>query len=325
MEFEDKEPHPELSASTIEPGEPSVKNEMDCTQKCHFCNKTFSAYSGFLSYGFQRHLKRVHFYGAFKCRVCGFRANFAADLIKHVDQSCKAIDTLASCPNCRQDVSFQEIQVHYEDCVGKAHREHRKRSNAINNIPAICPTCGKTIGSKKNMSTHMRVHMREQGLNDEEAKTTLYCYCEKCGKKFPGKIALRYHKMNMHNLDPIPCPKCDKKFASHGLMKKHHNKEHKPQLQCEHCEYQTYNLVIMNRHKIKHFEPTFKCSHCDKMLKTQKSLEAHEREHTGERPFACNVCGKGFKSSAVLRTHTKHVHKIVTPRMKPIEKRVRKR
>ena len=61
VEYEDKEPHPELSASTIEPREPSVKNEMDCTQKCIFCNKTFSAYSGFLSYGFQRHLKRVHF------------------------------------------------------------------------------------------------------------------------------------------------------------------------------------------------------------------------------------------------------------------------
>ena len=61
------------------------------------------------------------------------------------------------------------------------------------------------------------------------------------------------------------------------------------------------------------------------MLKTRKTLLIHEREHTGERPFTCSVCSNGYKSDNVLSTHMKHVHGILTPGMKPIEKRVRKK
>ena len=61
-------------------------------------------------------------------------------------------------------------------------------------------------------------------------------------------------------------------------------------------------------------------------MKSKKALTAHEFEHTGERPFVCDICNSGFKSSCALYTHKTHVHKVVKPGTKPsFEKRVRKR
>ena len=72
----------------------------------------------------------------------------------------------------------------------------------------------------------------------------------------------------------------------------------------------------LKKHMVKHFEPQFQCSHCEKKVKTQKSLIAHEREHTGERPYKCDVCGGGFKSGSALLIHKQGVHKIFGPNSK---------
>ena len=62
------------------------------------------------------------------------------------------------------------------------------------------------------------------------------------------------------------------------------------------------------------------------MVKSKQALIAHEREHTGERPFKCAVCGNEYKSSNVLQVHMKNVHKVMKPGWKPLANiRVRKK
>ena len=174
-------------------------------------------------------------------------------------------------------------------------------------------------GCHKNWNDHKMVHMRQQGLTE-----ATFC-CDMCGKAFYNRDNLNSHKKNMHR-PPVPtdCPICKVTFPKKSAMKLHYQREHNPH-KCQHCDYIAPRADQLELHMIKHRDPTFKCSFCGKMLKTKKTLIAHERGHTGEAPYKCDVCGNAFKSSGVLLVHKQGVHKIFGPNSKKDENWVRQR
>ncbi|KAM8842803.1 uncharacterized protein ACB058_014372 [Synchiropus picturatus] len=52
-----------------------------------------------------------------------------------------------------------------------------------------------------------------------------------------------------------------------------------------------------------HRRKGFVCRVCGKAFPGQSNLEAHERVHTGERPFHCDTCGKQFSEAGNLKKH----------------------
>lgn len=48
-----------------------------------------------------------------------------------------------------------------------------------------------------------------------------------------------------------------------------------------------------------------RCNICNRVFPREKSLQAHKRTHTGERPYMCDYpnCGKAFVQSGQLKTH----------------------
>ena len=48
---------------------------------------------------------------------------------------------------------------------------------------------------------------------------------------------------------------------------------------------------------------THECSHCGARMSDASNLRAHERIHSGERPFQCPKCAKPFARSSDLRQH----------------------
>ena len=53
----------------------------------------------------------------------------------------------------------------------------------------------------------------------------------------------------------------------------------------------------------------FKCRFCEKVLASNTNLINHERIHTGEKPYKCKYCGRGFTEKGNMRVHEfKHLY-----------------
>lgn len=52
------------------------------------------------------------------------------------------------------------------------------------------------------------------------------------------------------------------------------------------------------------------CLYCPYTTTKRGHMKYHQVIHTGERPFKCAVCQKGFSQKSNLQMHIKRVHKI---------------
>lgn len=175
--------------------------------------------------------------------------------------------------------------------------------------PVQCPKCGRGFKNELHVQHHMRIHEPPVNIT-----------CQICNIVFKRHESLRLHMKAQHpepeEIRAYECYVCKKtQLKSLAQLRTHMYDHFRPRnWLCPQCgkryaaEYSLNLHLMRDDHNVRgEVLKPFHCDLCPTRFSTKHKAVAHAAIHTGERMFACNVCGKSFATSGNLSQH-RRVH-----------------
>uniref|UniRef100_A0A8C6LVH3 C2H2-type domain-containing protein n=2 Tax=Nothobranchius furzeri TaxID=105023 RepID=A0A8C6LVH3_NOTFU len=186
-----------------------------------------------------------------------------------------------------------------------------------------CSVCGKRLKSDSQLAAHAQVHMSDKPHR-----------CSICLRGFHRAAWLKQHHARVHlkakpeeapltsgrrrsaaGLSSFPCPACSKLFRFRSMLASHMliHSDVRP-FACDLCSRSFRRHSHLKRHReVVHangarLPESFVCHICGKDKKCRSQLARHVIIHTGERPFACELCPARFNRRGNLQHHQRRVH-----------------
>ena len=126
-----------------------------------------------------------------------------------------------------------------------------------------------------------------------------------------------------HSLaDTLACRYCDRKFKNSKFLQNHEARHESGDLdeRAFECTYECKpgepcGKIFTNRHNLERHLKAHNntnrehvCVDCGKTFVDSTRLKHHRWIHTGHVPFACEVCGQGFRHKSHLKNHMAKAH-----------------
>uniref|UniRef100_A0A1I8MIU9 C2H2-type domain-containing protein n=1 Tax=Musca domestica TaxID=7370 RepID=A0A1I8MIU9_MUSDO len=170
----------------------------------------------------------------------------------------------------------------------------------------MCEKCGKVFKSSTVLKDHSFTHV-------DRSELPYVCNEADCSKKFSTKEKLKIHKLRHAGVRNYICPHCGMRKTTRNELKIHINYHTLERTwPCQFCSKVCNSAGNLKMHVRNIHERTkdFACSYCERTFAKADTRKYHEMTHTGEKPHACEICGRRFLQPAALRTHRKIHRKI---------------
>lgn len=204
-------------------------------------------------------------------------------------------------------------------CTEDYQTHSELESHFVTHTPYRCKICKKKFFSRRDVYIH-----RKNSTTCNAVAT-----CELCKKNFFSKEAYNLHTKNFHtNAQKHICVICQRSYRLNQTLNQHLKTVHivHEYIECRVCQRLLLGPDRLKNHmKYAHIDGqessyTFSCPTCSKVFKNEKFLRAHKAIHEYKLSL-CDLCGKPFKSKALLNHHIKYQHtKVGTFRCEPCNK-----